>query len=301
MKIILNELLTNEKLAGKPMLLLANKQDIPSALDELDIVEKLKLEELVNQQRCPTLVKSCCAIEQNRSKIKIDESIYKGYIWLLNLILRDYWKLNARVERDSREQNSKNSTMRQKIIDRVQKHKINSIEWLNGSGDCAGPIDESDEVSSTSSSSSKSSSQVYIPHVPLENAVSVPSISETKQIEVKPKRRFSGMRSNKTAPATLLGVSALLSQKKSSSTTDTNRQLKSAHPRYPQTLNPADLNHSSNNDIPYHREKNVGNGSIVLPPINLFTISNSSVVNRTDVKPRSPNGDVHTAVIHHAL
>ncbi|KAK7790852.1 hypothetical protein R5R35_010726 [Gryllus longicercus] len=65
---VLNNLLTHPKLAGKPVLLLANKQDCEGALDELDIVEKLDLEALVNQQRCPTMVETCSASVAKNSK-----------------------------------------------------------------------------------------------------------------------------------------------------------------------------------------------------------------------------------------
>ena len=35
---------------------LANKQDVDGALDELDICDRLRLEELVNQHKCPCRV-----------------------------------------------------------------------------------------------------------------------------------------------------------------------------------------------------------------------------------------------------
>ncbi|XP_073988955.1 ADP-ribosylation factor-like protein 13B isoform X2 [Rhodnius prolixus] len=101
-KTVLENLLLNEKLAGKPVLVLANKQDKPYALDEIDIVEVLQLEPLVNQQKCHTLVKVCSAVPATPKKKKIDKRLISGYRWLLSQILKEYDILNDRVECDSR-------------------------------------------------------------------------------------------------------------------------------------------------------------------------------------------------------
>ncbi|RZF37047.1 hypothetical protein LSTR_LSTR012390 [Laodelphax striatellus] len=103
---VLTELLKNEKLAGKPVLMLANKQDKEGALDELDIVERLNVEQLVNLQQCPTLVETCSAAAPvpNRRKRKLDSGINNGYKWLLRRIISDYDHLNARVLEDQEEQ-----------------------------------------------------------------------------------------------------------------------------------------------------------------------------------------------------
>lgn len=83
----LHNLLSHEKIAGKPVLLLANKQDQENALDEIDLVEKLDLEKLVNENHCHTLVETCSATDVS-VKSKIDPGIRKGYHWLLNCIVR---------------------------------------------------------------------------------------------------------------------------------------------------------------------------------------------------------------------
>ncbi|XP_022190631.2 ADP-ribosylation factor-like protein 13B [Nilaparvata lugens] len=105
-KNVLTELLKNEKLAGKPVLMLANKQDKEGALDELDIVERLNVEQLVNSQQCPTLVETCSAAAPlpTRRKRKLDSGINNGYKWLLRRIISDYDDLNARVLKDQEEQ-----------------------------------------------------------------------------------------------------------------------------------------------------------------------------------------------------
>lgn len=62
---------------------LANKQDVEGALDEIDVVERLNLEAIVNQQKCPTLVETCCAVPPpNNSKLHrayLDPGIQNGF------------------------------------------------------------------------------------------------------------------------------------------------------------------------------------------------------------------------------
>lgn len=91
-KLVLKDLLAHEQVSGKPVLLLANKQDQSEALDELDLVEQLELERLVNDNRCPTLVETCSAIETT--------GLQKGYDWLVSYVVRNYDSLNARIKAD---------------------------------------------------------------------------------------------------------------------------------------------------------------------------------------------------------
>jgi hypothetical protein len=58
---------------------LANKQDREGALDELDIVERLNVEAVVNQHRCPTLVEMCSATAVKNSHRKLDPAIHNGF------------------------------------------------------------------------------------------------------------------------------------------------------------------------------------------------------------------------------
>ncbi|XP_075216549.1 ADP-ribosylation factor-like protein 13B [Lycorma delicatula] len=102
-KKVFEDLLVNEKLAGKPFLVLANKQDKAGALDELDIVDKLNIETLVNMQQCPTLVETCAAAAapiSNGRKRRLDPGIDNGYRWLLRRVISDYDALNQRVMAD---------------------------------------------------------------------------------------------------------------------------------------------------------------------------------------------------------
>ncbi|KAF7994397.1 hypothetical protein HCN44_003869 [Aphidius gifuensis] len=97
-KNIFGELISNENIAGKPILLLANKQDIPGAIDELDVVESLDVEKVANAMRCPTRVEICsCIFTQDKAKSSTS-GIKNGYNWLLETIAKNYEDLNERVQ-----------------------------------------------------------------------------------------------------------------------------------------------------------------------------------------------------------
>ncbi|XP_012251088.2 ADP-ribosylation factor-like protein 13B isoform X2 [Athalia rosae] len=97
-RMVLGELISHENISGKPLLLLANKQDLNGALDELDLVENLDVERVANTMRCPTRVETCsCFYAVTKSK-KSTEGIMNGYKWLLNLIMKNYQTLNSRVQ-----------------------------------------------------------------------------------------------------------------------------------------------------------------------------------------------------------
>ncbi|XP_037293846.1 uncharacterized protein LOC115452688 [Manduca sexta] len=98
---VLEEVLSHDKISGKPVLVLANKQDKTGALDDIDVVDKLNIEPLVNKYRCPTLVESYSANTDPKSKKpKLDPGLRKGYHWLLNYIIRRYGDINLRVQTD---------------------------------------------------------------------------------------------------------------------------------------------------------------------------------------------------------
>uniref|UniRef100_A0A0A9XY23 ADP-ribosylation factor-like protein 13B n=2 Tax=Lygus hesperus TaxID=30085 RepID=A0A0A9XY23_LYGHE len=138
-KVLLYNLLTNEKLAGKPLLVLANKQDIPNALDEIDIVESLSLEPLVNQQKCVTLVEVCSALSPDNNE-KVDSRLIRGYRWLVRQVISNYDELNRRVERDMKEAHAAVLVQREEWkkrrsieSDNKQTAVTNSVHKTNGS------------------------------------------------------------------------------------------------------------------------------------------------------------------------
>ncbi|KYN03570.1 ADP-ribosylation factor-like protein 13B [Cyphomyrmex costatus] len=97
-KVVFNELITHEHISAKPILLLANKQDLNGAIDELDVVENLDVEHAANAMRCPTRVETCsCIYDKEQSKSSI-MGIKDGYKWLLDIIVKNYAVLNSRVK-----------------------------------------------------------------------------------------------------------------------------------------------------------------------------------------------------------
>ncbi|XP_067160518.1 ADP-ribosylation factor-like protein 13A [Apteryx mantelli] len=91
----LARVLSHPKVSGKPVLLLANKQDAADALLPCELVECLCLEQLVNAN------KSLCRIEPCAAAVGLQRgpcrSILLGLRWLLRAIAADYDALSARV------------------------------------------------------------------------------------------------------------------------------------------------------------------------------------------------------------
>ncbi|XP_054714547.1 ADP-ribosylation factor-like protein 13B [Uloborus diversus] len=118
-KVEIGNVLRNEKIAGKPMLLLVNKQDVSGALDETELVSRLDLETLVNEQKCPTRVEASCTIF-DEAKIK-DPGIQEGFNWLIGLISRDFESLHQRVELEISEQRRLEEKEQAERVARVNK------------------------------------------------------------------------------------------------------------------------------------------------------------------------------------
>ncbi|RWS11491.1 ADP-ribosylation factor-like protein 13B, partial [Dinothrombium tinctorium] len=99
----LEQVLGNEKVAGKPLLVLVNKQDLSEAVDEVQLCIDLDLENLVNQFKCPTKIESCCAL-YNGYKARRDENIENAYNWLLKYIEANWDQLKVRVTSETAKQ-----------------------------------------------------------------------------------------------------------------------------------------------------------------------------------------------------
>ncbi|XP_067404505.1 ADP-ribosylation factor-like protein 13A [Emydura macquarii macquarii] len=95
----LGRLLSHPRISGKPLLLLANKQDKVDALLPCELIECLSLEKLVNEN------KSLCRIEPSSATKSLHKSqsrtILQGLRWLLHTIAVNYGVLSARVQEDS--------------------------------------------------------------------------------------------------------------------------------------------------------------------------------------------------------
>ncbi|XP_038576504.1 ADP-ribosylation factor-like protein 13B isoform X2 [Micropterus salmoides] len=113
------EVLQHPRIAGKPVLVLANKQDQEGALAEADIIENLSLEKLVNENKCLCQIEPCSAVLGYGKKV--DKSIKKGLKWLLNNIAKDYEAITERVQKDTAEQRAQEDQDKKERAERVRR------------------------------------------------------------------------------------------------------------------------------------------------------------------------------------
>ncbi|XP_036381717.1 ADP-ribosylation factor-like protein 13B [Megalops cyprinoides] len=100
-KEILEELLKHPSVAGKPLLVLANKQDKLNARLGSELIEALSLEKLINQNHSLGHIEPCSALLDARRWS--DRKTLRGLRWLLRAVCLDYLELCARVAWDSRQ------------------------------------------------------------------------------------------------------------------------------------------------------------------------------------------------------
>ncbi|XP_054886319.1 ADP-ribosylation factor-like protein 13B isoform X2 [Poeciliopsis prolifica] len=95
---VLTDMLKQPRVAGKPILVLANKQDKMNALLGSELIEILSLEKLVNQSRSLCHIEPCSALMDLRRWS--DRKTLRGLRWLLRAVCLDYPDLCARVAQD---------------------------------------------------------------------------------------------------------------------------------------------------------------------------------------------------------
>ncbi|KAJ8364222.1 hypothetical protein SKAU_G00130530 [Synaphobranchus kaupii] len=100
----LANVLKHPRIMGKPVLLLANKQDRDGALREADVIYRLSLENLMHQNNC-------------RCKI----AIQSGLKWLLKTVAMDYESTSERVQNDTAEQKEQEEKERRERSERVRQ------------------------------------------------------------------------------------------------------------------------------------------------------------------------------------
>ncbi|XP_047441470.1 ADP-ribosylation factor-like protein 13A [Mugil cephalus] len=129
-KEVLTDLLKQPRVAGKPILVLANKQDKMNALLGGELIEILSLEKLVNQSRSLCHIEPCSALMDLRRWS--DRKTLRGLRWLLRAVCLDYPELCTRVAQDSKrpleprekEKNGKTEKVRRKTkIERMRSSK----------------------------------------------------------------------------------------------------------------------------------------------------------------------------------
>jgi small GTP-binding protein len=77
-KVALRDALLDERLSGKPVLVFANKQDLPGALDEVNIAQGLGLDALTSSS---SKVLKCTALPEKNGGTK-DKNLKEGINWL---------------------------------------------------------------------------------------------------------------------------------------------------------------------------------------------------------------------------
>ncbi|XP_078699061.1 uncharacterized protein LOC144926304 [Branchiostoma floridae x Branchiostoma belcheri] len=116
---VLEDFLGDPRISGKPVLVLANKQDVEGAADENDVCSVLYLEQMVNKYRCP------CKIELSSTAAgfgkKVDPNISTGFRWLLDQIGKDFSHLSVRIEKDLEEQKEKDEKEKKERRERVAR------------------------------------------------------------------------------------------------------------------------------------------------------------------------------------
>ncbi|KAM9324127.1 ADP-ribosylation factor-like protein 13B [Gastrophryne carolinensis] len=113
------EVLRHPRISGKPVLVLANKQDQEGAMAEADIIEYLSLEKMVNEHKCLCQIEPCSAALGYGKKI--DTHIRKGLNWLMEVIAKDFEALQERIQRETAEQRAQEEQEKQKIAERVKR------------------------------------------------------------------------------------------------------------------------------------------------------------------------------------
>ncbi|VDK31222.1 unnamed protein product [Gongylonema pulchrum] len=89
------DVISDEDLSGKPILVLINKNDHPGCVDEIQLTDRLNLHHLANLYRTQIRVEVC---QSNMGTGKMmDSALRDGFEWLLERIYDDYERLEKKV------------------------------------------------------------------------------------------------------------------------------------------------------------------------------------------------------------
>ncbi|XP_034006952.1 ADP-ribosylation factor-like protein 13B isoform X1 [Trematomus bernacchii] len=174
------EVLQHPRIAGKPVLVLANKQDQEGALAEADIIENLSLEKLVNENKCLCQIEPCSAVLGYGKKV--DKSIKKGLKWLLNNIAKDYEAITERVQKDTAEQRAQEEQDKKERAERVRRIRQEREREEREEAEREGRPIEEEELDEEN---------IPNPFQPISNVISVNDGKEMERKEVRtnsPKR-----------------------------------------------------------------------------------------------------------------
>eukprot|EP00002_Diphylleia_rotans_P013261 TRINITY_DN2587_c0_g1_i2.p1 TRINITY_DN2587_c0_g1~~TRINITY_DN2587_c0_g1_i2.p1 ORF type:complete len:438 (+),score=119.56 TRINITY_DN2587_c0_g1_i2:50-1363(+) len=102
------------RLAGKPILILANKQDLPQALKADEIAKRLRLNELTNVSY---RILGCSALKEVDN---LHQGVLQGLQWLVSTISSRYTQLSERVIRETNEQREREKREQEEKKKRVE-------------------------------------------------------------------------------------------------------------------------------------------------------------------------------------
>ena len=120
---VLRGMLDHHQVRGKPILLLANKSDVETAQDEVEVVSQLDIESLVNSAQCPTRVESSVATKNQGLRV--------GYKWLVKSIIANYLDLGDRVARDIETEKKADEERRKEARRRIEERRKREEESEN--------------------------------------------------------------------------------------------------------------------------------------------------------------------------
>ncbi|XP_029303808.1 LOW QUALITY PROTEIN: ADP-ribosylation factor-like protein 13B [Cottoperca gobio] len=178
----MTEVLQHPRIAGKPVLVLANKQDQEGALAEADIIENLSLEKLVNENKCLCQIEPCSAVLGYGKKV--DKSIKKGLKWLLNNIAKDYEAITERVQRDTAEQLAQEDQDKKERAERVRRIRQERDRQEQEEAEREGRQIQEEELDDEN---------MHSPFQPISNKISE---NDDKEKETKRQREPQGVRTD---------------------------------------------------------------------------------------------------------
>jgi len=117
----LQELMADERIAGKPILLFANKQDLPGALGAAELSERLGLNEAAARGGSHNIV--ACQALPDEGVETVDARLGDGMSWLLGSAKKQWKDLSERVERQCAERDEIERVKREEKRARVAKMK----------------------------------------------------------------------------------------------------------------------------------------------------------------------------------
>ncbi|XP_068212429.1 ADP-ribosylation factor-like protein 13B isoform X4 [Palaemon carinicauda] len=187
---VLTELLSHKKITGKPVLVLANKQDVEGAMDEIDLVESLNVEEIVNKYKCPTRVETCSAITTRKNKP--DKPIADGFRWLIDTIVVHYKDINKRVDEDmenerlqlKKELDERKERIRKLRAERERQEAIRNEQMARRAQTAV--LDDSDDSLHSTTKPSPRAGSSGLPNGSTQSSDSSESLTKTHQVEEKP-------------------------------------------------------------------------------------------------------------------